>query len=71
MGYLLNHVAHELREALDRQGMTQSELAARLGLPPASVSRTLSGEHNLTVGTLERYAAEMDLRARVVLEPAP
>ena len=37
---------------MEEQGVTGAELARRLGVSPAWISQMLSGERNLTLGTL-------------------
>ncbi|GEM_PF-1557935 len=46
-----------LCEAMQRQGLTQRELASRLGKQESEVSRWLSGTHNFTLKTITRLEA--------------
>ena len=45
-----------LREARERRGLTQQQLARRLGRTQSMVARWESGEHEFTLGTLARLA---------------
>ncbi len=53
-------VANLLRKTRERQGLTQQELARRLGRPQSMVARWESGEHEFTLGTLARLAEALD-----------
>ena len=43
-------------------GLTQAELAERMGTSHSAISRIESGQHPTTVTTLQRVAAALDLR---------
>lgn len=45
-------LADEVYEALKRKGISQSELAAKLGKQPSEISKWLSGMHNPTLRTI-------------------
>ncbi len=45
-------IALKIRKLLRQQGMTQAELAARLGVTPPQVSKLLSGKINFELKTL-------------------
>lgn len=45
-----------IKELLREHNMTQKDLANRLGVAEASVSRTISGRYAPTLDTLERIA---------------
>ena len=53
------HIADEIDDALKAKGMTQKELAARLGSSAAAVSRWLGGGHNFTLSTLARISVAL------------
>ena len=55
------HIADEIDDALKAKGMTQKELAKRLGTSAAAVSRWLGGGHNFTLSTLARISVELDV----------
>ena len=45
-------IANRIYEILNIKGMTQKDLAQRLGKTETEVSRWLSGTHNLTLSTI-------------------
>jgi transcriptional regulator with XRE-family HTH domain len=45
-------IANRIYEILESKGMTQKELARRLGKTETEVSRWLSGTHNMTLSTV-------------------
>ena len=45
-------IANRIYEILESKGMTQKELAQRLGKTETEVSRWLSGTHNMTLFTV-------------------
>lgn len=51
------------------QGLTQKELARRLGADPGRVSKLLRGDANVTVNTLCDMARAMDARVEVEVRP--
>lgn len=51
-----NTLANRIKATMASRGITQKELAARLGLHPVVVSTTINNP-NVRVSTLERYAA--------------
>lgn len=53
------HIADEIEDALKAKGMTQKELANRLGTSAAAVSRWLGGGHNFTLSTLAKISTEL------------
>ena len=66
-------IANRIYEILEAKGMTQKELARRLGKTETEVSRWLSGTHNLTLSTICKISAALgeDIVSvpRKVLEP--
>lgn len=54
-------IAEEIEDALKTKGMTQKELASRLGTSAAAVSRWLSGGHNFTLSTLAKISVELEV----------
>lgn len=58
-------------------GMTQTEVAARMGTSQSAVARMEAGESDLRLSTVERYAAavgfvvDWNLRAEPPRAPAP
>ena len=55
------HIADEIDDALKAKGMTQKELAKRLGTSTAAVSRWLGGGHNFTPSTIARISVVLDV----------
>jgi plasmid maintenance system antidote protein VapI len=43
-----------LLQFMKREGITRSELASRMGVPPSRITRLLGGAENLTIATLVR-----------------
>jgi transcriptional regulator with XRE-family HTH domain len=62
-----------VRAQLRARGLSQVELAGRLGWKPAQVSRALQGLQNLTLRSMVRLCRALDLRLEVcaVAEDAP
>ena len=54
-------IADEIDDALKAKGITQKELAKRLGTSAAAVSRWLGGGHNFTLSTLARISVVLDV----------
>ena len=50
-------IANRIYEILEAKGMTQKDLAKRLGKTETEVSRWLSGTHNLTLSTICKISA--------------
>ena len=66
-------IANRIYEILEAKGMTQKELAQKLGKTETEVSRWLSGTHNLTLSTICKISAalgeEIVTVPKQVLEP--
>jgi transcriptional regulator with XRE-family HTH domain len=66
-------IANRIYEILEAKGMTQKDLAKRLGKTETEVSRWLSGTHNLTLSTICKISAALEEEIvtvpRQVLEP--
>lgn len=60
--------AVQLKKAMDREGVTPSELAKRLEVSRPMVSKLLSGEANVTIDTMVKAAYR--LRSRLYLNLA-
>ena len=52
-------IANRIYEILEAKGMTQKDLAKRLGKTGTEVSRWLSGTHNLTLSTICKISAAL------------
>lgn len=65
------NIARQLIALRERRGLSQTELAKRLGTQQPAVSRVESADYrNWSFNTLRRIAETMDARIRVVIEPA-
>lgn len=53
-------IASRIDEVLKRKGMTQRELAKRLGKRESEVSKWLTGRHNFTTNTIARISLALD-----------
>jgi len=63
-------LAAQLIEARARAGLTQAELAERMGTSQSAVARLESGKSLPSVATLEKLAAATGSRLRIALEAA-
>lgn len=54
-------IATAIDQALQRKGMTQKELAERVGTSPASVHSWLGGTHNFTLSTLAKISSVLGI----------
>ena len=50
-----------IRDAREEAGYSQTELAARIGIAQSALSRIEAGRANLTLGTLQRITAALDV----------
>jgi transcriptional regulator with XRE-family HTH domain len=59
-----------VKDVMRGAGVTQSELARRVGVTPSAVSNALAGHSSrgMTLARLERYLAAMGYRAVVGIE---
>lgn len=62
---LRQDVLEALHEALEGAGITQNELAKRLGVRKGAVSQVLNGKGNLRIDTLADYLSALGIQARV------
>jgi transcriptional regulator with XRE-family HTH domain len=63
--YLLATVAFVLADAMERSGLTQYQLAERLGVSEARVSQLLNAVGNPTVRTLARVADALNCKVHM------
>jgi HTH-type transcriptional regulator/antitoxin HipB len=63
-------LAERVRRARERAGMTQAELASRIGSTQPAVARLEAGGTTPSLNTLRRIAAALDLELIVDLRPA-
>jgi transcriptional regulator with XRE-family HTH domain len=63
----------ELLRARQRSGLTQAEVAAKMGTKPPAVARLESGggsrRHSPSIATLRRYAEAVGCRLEIRLRP--
>ena len=63
-------IARELIRARNAAGMTQEQVAERMGTKQTVVARLKSGRAKPSTRTLERYAEAAGRRLKISLEPA-
>lgn len=54
-------VMQQVRRLMREKGISGADLAERMGIHQPSVSRILSGKHNLTIDTLYRFADALEV----------
>lgn len=59
----------QVRERMAAIGMTQKELAERLGVSQPVVSRMLAGKHSPSLDLVERVSRELGCEPHLGLEP--
>jgi transcriptional regulator with XRE-family HTH domain len=64
-------VGQALRRARRQMGITQAELAARLGVNASYITNVEAGRVNLTVGQLAALSEALNAALRVEIEPLP
>ena len=60
-----------LREARIAAGITQQELASRIGMQRSHLSEIESGQQNVTLRSMTALAQALGLQIQVLLAPAP
>lgn len=65
---LAYEIGRQIRELRQAQGLTQSQLASRMGTTQSVVARLEAGGSKPTLGTLERAAAALHRRVNVRLD---
>jgi len=63
-------VVKALHSALENSGITQSELASRLGVRKSAVNAVFRGNGNLRVNTIAEYLDALDMEAEIRISPA-
>jgi len=63
-------VGERVRDAREAAGLTQRELASRMGTSQAAVARLEAGGTAATLTTLQKVASALDLTVSVELSPA-
>src|SRR5688500_1344399 len=67
---LAAEVGERVREAREAAGLSQRDLAARMGTSQAAIARLEAGGVGATLTTLQRVATALDLRVAVELSAA-
>lgn len=65
---ILRVVAWQLTQEMKRQGLSKTELAARMHTSRAQLDRVLKAEGNVTIETLQRAAALIGRQLHVELQ---
>lgn len=63
-------VGEQVRDAREAAGLTQRELASRMGTSQAAVARLEAGGVGATLTTLQKVATALNLEVAVLLRPA-
>ncbi len=63
-------VGEKVRDAREAAGLSQRELAARMGTSQAAVARLEAGGVGATLTTLQKMAAALDLKVTIELSAA-
>jgi ribosome-binding protein aMBF1 (putative translation factor) len=63
-------VGEQIRDARERAGLSQRDLAGRMGTSQAAIARLEAGGVGATLTTLQRAASALDLNITVELRPA-
>jgi len=63
-------VGERVRDAREAAGLTQRELAARMGTSQAAVARLEAGGTGATLTTLQKVGSALNLKVTVDLTPA-
>jgi len=66
---LLVETAARIIDAMERRGVTRSELACRMEVSPAYVTKILRGHANLSLESLAKVAFALDLKWECLLIP--
>lgn len=67
MSDISEQVSQMIRDARNKAGLTQVELAERLGVSRATVNGYEIGKQNLTIGTLQKIASALDIPFEIKL----
>src|SRR5258706_10783210 len=66
---LKEDIFHQIRRLFNVLGITQKELAERLGIDEGALSRRLRGDHDMRIDTLSDLARGLGCRIRALLQP--
>lgn len=56
---LYGDIVIRVHELIREKGLTQQELAEKMGKKPSEISKWLSGEHNITLRSLAKLEGEL------------
>ena len=62
-------LTEELSRWMETKGISQAELAARIGVSPPYISKVLRGNVNFTLATMTKLAFALGAGVRIHLEP--
>ena len=65
---LVERVAARIKQLREKRGMTQEQLAEKVGISRAYLARIETARHNLTVPMLERLAKALRVKPARLLE---
>lgn len=65
----LHAAYYALRSAFAASGLTQEELAQRIGVDKSLISKRLNGSENLTIKTMSQMGTGMERRLMVAFRP--
>jgi ribosome-binding protein aMBF1 (putative translation factor) len=58
-------ISLQIAQARKKKKITQVQLAKKVNMPQSQIARIESGNHNVTIGTLNRVAGALNLRVLV------
>src|SRR4051812_34201394 len=68
---MIQNIGDTLIAKMEADGIDKAELARRLKKTSGDVSQLLSGDRNLTAGSISEIAYALGYRGKLVLEPLP
>lgn len=66
---VVQELTEEIAALMEKQGVTRSELARRLGTSPAYVTKILRGNANFTLTTMVKLARALGTDLQIKLDP--
>ncbi len=71
LNLLLNRIGLQVLRRRQELGLSQGELAKRIGSQRSNLGRIERGEQNVTLGTLHKIATELDTTVLDLLDAEP